>query len=323
MASLTEFELIARYFSRPAPDAVLGAGDDAALLAPAPGMNLAVTSDTLVAGVHFFPDAEPYALGWKTLAVNLSDLAAMGALPRWVLLSLTLPETNEAWLAAFAAGFYACAEKFSVCLVGGDTTRGALTFSVTALGEVAPGRALCRHGAKAGDDIWVSGYPGLAALALQEMEGKIALPDPLRPLCQKRLHMPEPRVALALSLLDLAHAAIDISDGLLNDLTHIARRSSLLAKVFVHCLPRMPAGVARETALSALLSGGDDYELLFTAAPEKRLELAGLAARLDLPLWRIGEMALPDSGGDPAARLVDMDGNTIPWGQGGYEHFVS
>ncbi|MCL2075061.1 MAG: thiamine-phosphate kinase [Betaproteobacteria bacterium] len=321
MAHPAEFELISRYFSRPTADAILGAGDDAALLSPSIGMMLAVATDTLVAGVHFFPCAEPFALGWKTLAVNLSDLAAMGASPRWALLSLTLPETDDVWLSAFAAGFYACAEKFSVSLVGGDTTRGSLAFSVTALGEVPAGYALCRHAAQAGDDVWVSGYPGYAALALKEIEGKITLPDSLRVLCQKHLHMPEPRVDLGISLTHLAHAVIDISDGLLNDLAHIARRSALEAKVFRHCLPRLPEGVARETALAAVLSGGDDYELLFTASPEHRPKLAKLGIELDLPLWRIGEMTLPEPNREPAARLFDPNGEEIAWTQGGYEHF--
>ncbi|MCL2021688.1 MAG: thiamine-phosphate kinase [Betaproteobacteria bacterium] len=323
MAQLAEFDLIHHYFSRPTANVTLGVGDDAALLSPSPGTTLAATNDTLVAGVHFFPATEPFALGWKTLAVNLSDLAAMGAMPRWTLLSLTLPEIDEAWLAAFAAGFYACAEKFSVSLVGGDTTRGPLAFSVTALGEIPAGYGLCRHTAKTGDDVWVSGYPGFAALALQEIEGKITLPDSLRALCQKRLHMPEPRVDLGLALIHLAHAAIDISDGLLNDLAHIARRSALEVKVFRHCLPRLPDGVAREMALTALLAGGDDYELLFTAPPEHRTELAKLAAKLDLPLRRIGEMALPEPDRKPAVRLVDADGKEITWVQGGYEHFIS
>jgi thiamine-monophosphate kinase len=321
MAHLAEFELIRRHFSRPVANALLGVGDDAALVAPSPGTTLAATSDTLVAGVHFFPDAEPYVLGWKTLAVNLSDLAAMGATPRWVLLSLTLPTADDGWLAGFAAGFYACAEKFAVGLIGGDTTEGSLAFSVTALGEVPAGYALCRHGAQAGDDVWVSGYPGLAALALKDIRGELALPDPLRALCMKRLHMPEPRVNLGLALLSLAHAAIDISDGLLNDLSHIARSSALEARVFLHCLPRLPEGMARDIALAALLSGGDDYELLFTASPDRRTELAKIAAELDLPLWRIGEMTPPAPDREPAARLFAPDGTEIPWAQGGYEHF--
>ena len=322
MAHLAEFELIRRYFSRPVADAVLAGGDDCALLTLTPGTTLAVTSDTLVSGVHFFPNAKPYALGWKTLAVNLSDLAAMGATPRWVLLCLTLPETNESWLSAFAAGFYACAEKFSVALVGGDTTRGHLAFSVTAMGEIPAGEALCRHTAEAGDDIWVSGSPGLAALALQEMEGKCVLPDSLRALCQKHLHTPEPRVQLGMALRKLAHAAIDISDGILNDLAHIARRSALEAKVFLPDLPQLPEGVARDVALTALLNGGDDYEIIFTAPPAHHPELTKIAAQLNLPLWRIGEMTLPNPDHEPAARLFDSNNKEIPWVPSGYEHFT-
>lgn len=289
----SEFELIARHFAGPTPGAVLGPGDDCALLQPSPGMELAVTTDMLVAGVHFLPDTDPEGLGWKTLAVNLSDLAAMGAKPRWVLLAGSLPEADEAWLAAFAKGFFTLARASQVDVVGGDTTRGPLNLCVTALGEVAPGQALRRDGAKAGDDLWVSGQPGLAALGLAQLQGKIELPEALVQRCLTALQRPRPRIALGLALVQrqLATAAIDISDGLLADVGHIAERSGVELRLNVGQLPLLPRGVDPLLAQRCQLAGGDDYELAFTAPAEKRMALAALAADLELPLWRIGYAA--------------------------------
>jgi thiamine-monophosphate kinase len=194
----SEFDLIRNYFTRPARHTALGVGDDAALITPAAGMTLAVSADMLVAGTHFFPDTDPLDLGWKTLAVNVSDMAAMGALPRWAFLSLALPTADEAWIAAFARGFFECAETFDVDLAGGDTTRGPMNFSVTLLGEVPAGQALLRSGARPGDDIWLSGTPGRAALGLRHLQGKLQLvgPEP----CLAALTRPQPRVALGLQL---------------------------------------------------------------------------------------------------------------------------
>jgi thiamine-monophosphate kinase len=314
-----EFDLISRYFHHPTPAALLGPGDDCALTQVSPGLELALTTDMLVAGTHFFHDTDPCDLGWKTLAVNLSDLAAMGAKPRWALLALSLPAANEDWLASFAAGFFACAQTFNVALVGGDTTRGPLTFCVTAAGEVPAGAALRRDKAQADDDLWLSGHPGLAALGLQHLRGEIELPEPLCRLCLKRLHAPQPRIALGLALRDHAHAVIDISDGLLADVGHIAERSNLTAEILLHQLPRLPDGVPRAIALEALLAGGDDYELAFTAVPEQRTALAHIAAELDLPLWRIGRMTATNS--KPCVQILDPEGKIVPWNSQGYDHF--
>ena len=317
----SEFELIARHFAGPTPGAVLGPGDDCALLQPSPGMELAVTTDMLVAGVHFLPDTDPEGLGWKTLAVNLSDLAAMGAKPRWVLLAGSLPEADEAWLAAFAKGFFTLARASQVDVVGGDTTRGPLNLCVTALGEVAPGQALRRDGAKAGDDLWVSGQPGLAALGLAQLQGKIELPEALQ-RCLTALQRPRPRIALGLALVQrqLATAAIDISDGLLADVGHIAERSGVELRLNVGQLPLLPRGVDPLLAQRCQLAGGDDYELAFTAPAEKRMALAALAADLELPLWRIGYAA--EGAG---VSLYDGDGAPLPpefMDQfKGYDHF--
>ena len=316
----SEFTLIDRYFARPTPQAVLGPGDDCALLAPSPGMELAITTDMLVSGTHFLPDTDPHQLGWKTLAVNISDLAAMGARPRWVLLAGSLPKADEAWIAAFADGLFACAKRYGVDLVGGDTTRGPLNLCVTALGEVPAGTALRRDGAQAGDDLWVSGQPGLAALGLAHLQGRASpLPETLAKRCVSALQRPRPRVDLGLALREsaLANSAIDVSDGLLADVGHIAERSCLDIEVCAAQLPHLPPGVDLALARDCQLAGGDDYELAFTAAPEKRIALAALAARLDLPLWRIGRAVV----GKGEVRLVDVDGQPVALTHKGFDHF--
>ncbi|MFZ5483122.1 MAG: thiamine-phosphate kinase [Pseudomonadota bacterium] len=263
----SEFDLIARYFTRPARTAILGVGDDAALLRPSPGRDLAISADMLVAGRHFFPETDPEGLGHKALAVNLSDLAAMGATPRWALLSLALPGPDEAWLAAFARGFHALADQQGVELVGGDTTGGPLNINVTILGEIPAGQALRRDGARVGDDLWVSGELGGAALALRQARGELSLPDPVLRDCRDRLDRPTPRVALGLALRGIAHAAIDVSDGLLADVGHVLARSGVAAEIWADRVP--VAWPGESMALSCALTGGDDYELCFTAAPEQ------------------------------------------------------
>jgi len=287
----------------------VGIGDDCALLRPDAGLELAVTTDMLVEGRHFRPGAEPEALGHKALAVNLSDLAAMGAAPRWVTLALALPAADERWLAAFARGFFALAERYGVDLVGGDTTRGpVLTINVTALGEVPSGVALYRAGARPGDDIWVSGELGGAALAL-------AHPD--LSAVADRLHRPEPRVELGERLRGLAHAAIDVSDGLAGDLGHILERSQVGAVIEYQSIPRPAAfGSFREIERDCVLSGGDDYELVFTAAHAQRAEIESLGHELRLPLTRIGAI---QSG---ATKLVVLDAAGKPMAhRGGFDHF--
>ncbi len=318
-----EFALIDRYFARPTPSAVLGPGDDCALLAPTPGMQLAVTTDMLVAGTHFLPDTDPLNLGWKALAVNLSDLAAMGAKPRWATLAGALPAVDEPWIAKFAEGFFACAAAHGVDIVGGDTTRGPLNLCITAFGEVAPGQALLRDGAKAGDLIYVSGRPGLASLGLAHLQGKLELPEPWRRLCQTALEKPRPRVTLGQRLLGLASAAIDVSDGLLADLGHIAKRSGIAAAVKLVQLPHLPKGAAydsipRALSLDCQLAGGDDYELCFTVPPALNLQIAPIAADLELPLWCIGQMTAGAAG---EVTVFDPDGLPIAFDHRGFDHF--
>jgi thiamine-monophosphate kinase len=290
---------------------VLGVGDDCALLRPDAGLHLAVTTDMMVEGRHFAADAAPRSLGHKALAVNLSDLAAMGAAPRWALLAIALPAADESWLAEFSGGLFGLAERFRVELVGGDTTRSALrTISIVAIGEVPAGLALYRSGARALDDIWVSGELGGAALALRR-------PDVVQ--MAARLHAPEPRVELGIGLRGLAHSAIDVSDGLAGDLGHILERSHVGAIVEYPRIPR-PAvfGTLRDAGLErdCVLSGGDDYELLFTAAPERRTSVEALARELDLALTRIG--TIEGAAGELVVR--DAQGKPIAH-RGGYDHF--
>lgn len=320
----SEFDLIARYFTRPAPQARLGVGDDAALLAVTPGMELAVSTDMLVAGRHFFPDADPYLLGHKALAVNLSDLAAMGAEPRWATLALALPAADPAWLERFSAGFFDLAARFRVDLVGGDTTRGPLNLSVTVLGEVAPGQALRRDGAKPGDDIWVSGELGGAALGLGQLLGELsadlALEADALSACLARLHAPEPRVALGRALAGLAHAAIDLSDGLLADLGHILERSGLGARVELAALPVHAAlrpRLSHPLARRCLLVGGDDYELCFTTAPDQAEAVRAAGRQAGVAVTRIGRIEP-----EPGLRLLDADGAPLEMRERGYDHFA-
>lgn len=323
----SEFALIDRYFARPTPSAVLGPGDDCALLAPTPGMELAITTDMLVAGTHFFPETDPRNLGWKTLAVNVSDLAAMGAQPRWALLAGSLPEADEGWIAAFAEGFHACAAEYGMDVVGGDTTRGPLNLCVTALGEAPAGEALRRSGAQAGHQIWVSGRPGLAGLGLAHLQGKVALPEPWRRLCLSALEKPRPRVALGLALRGLASAAIDVSDGLLADLGHIAERSGLAAAVQLVQLPILPKtddhlAIPRALALDCQLAGGDDYELCFTAPFAHHQAISHIAADLELPLWCIGEMVAAVPGEAGKVTVYDPDGHPVSFDHRGFDHFA-
>ena len=265
----------------------------------------------LVEGRHFLPGAEPRALGHKALAVNLSDLAAMGAAPRWVLLALALPVADEAWLAGFSQGFFALAERYGVDLIGGDTTRGPLlTISVTAAGEVPAGLALYRAGARVGDDIWVSGELGGAALALIHPE----IPD-----AAQRLHQPEPRIELGDHLRGLAHAAIDVSDGLVGDLHHILTRSEVAAVLNYRDVPRAAAFRTLknpELERDCVLSGGDDYELLFTAAPDRRDDLEALSRELKLRLTPVGSVV----GGKPKVTVLDENGRAMAF-RASFDHF--
>jgi thiamine-monophosphate kinase len=314
----SEFDLIRSHFSRKVRHTDLGVGDDAALLHLRPGMQLVVSTDMLVAGTHFLPDTEPEALGWKTAAVNISDIAAMAAEPRWITLALSLPTSDDKWVAAFAEGFAACCASFGVDWIGGDTTRGPLNLCATVFGEVLHGQAVLRSGAKPGDDIWISGTPGLAALGLQHLLEKIVLPDEARAACLSALYKPQPRVALGLALRGVASAMLDVSDGLLGDLGHILEQSHCGAQLEEAALPVHMLVAASHAAREALLNGGDDYELLFCADQAQRPFIEKLAEKLTLPLSRIGKI-IADNG----TFILNPAGFVEPLISNSYDHFCT
>jgi thiamine-monophosphate kinase len=317
----SEFDLIQHFFTRPTPSAVLGVGDDAALLQVSAGKLLAVSSDMLVAGRHFLPHTDPYLLGHKTLAVNLSDLAAMGATPRWATLALALPAADEAWLSSFSRGFFDLADRFGVDLVGGDTTAGPLNLCVTIFGETGS-RPLRRDAAQPGDDIWISGDLGGAALGLAHLLAETVLNGNDAAACLARLHQPEPRVALGFALAALPRvAAIDVSDGLLADLGHILQRSGVGADIELARVPAHPALAALlpESVLArrCLLAGGDDYELCFTApaVDANSIQTAGLAA--GVAVNRVGRITAA-----AGLRVIGPDGVQLLIEERGFDHFA-
>lgn len=319
--ALSEFELIRRFFTHSARHAVLGVGDDAAIVRARRGSDLVVTTDMLVAGRHFHRGADPELLGHKALAVNLSDMAAMGAAPRWATLAIALPRAEARWLAAFSRGFMRLARRHGVDLVGGDTTRGPLNICVQVVGEAPRGRALRRDRARPGDDIWVSGTLGDAALALAA--GRIGLAAREGRVLRAKLDAPEPRVALGIALRGVARSAIDISDGLVADLGHICERSRVAAVVGLERLPCsaiMTRHRHRPAARAAMLAGGDDYELCFTAGRTQRAVIAGIARRLGIRLTRIGNVVRRTRGTDPVT-VLDATGRPLAVKRAGYEHF--
>ena len=324
-----EFDLIARYFTRPARPGgavALGVGDDCALLTPAPGMQLAVSSDMLVAGRHFFADVDPEALGHKALAVNLSDLAACGARPLAFTLALSLPRVHEPWLAGFSRGMWALADAHGCELVGGDTTQGPLNICITVFGEVPAGQALLRSGARPGDDIYVSGTLGDARLALESLLGHIALPADMLALARQRLERPTPRVALGLALRGVASSAMDVSDGLLGDLSHILKASGVGASIDTHVTSHLIATDAYASSAIAqfdqqlihqcTLAGGDDYELAFTAPPARRAAVAAASQASSTPVTRIGTVSA-----EPGLRLLDARGQPVEHRYASFDHF--
>ena len=308
-----EFDLIRRFFQRPAaPGVVVGVGDDCAVLAPTPGAHWLVSSDMLVEGRHFLSTVDPARLGHKALAVNLSDLAACGATPRGFTLALSMPRADEAWLRGFAHGLWALADASGIPLVGGDTTQGPLNLCITVFGEAPPGQALLRSGARVGDDIWVSGQLGDARLALEVFRGTVALPGEAFEQVRQAMEIPTPRLGLGQALRGIATAALDISDGLLGDLGHILQASGVGAALDVDALPRSAVLAAQPPTLqqTCVLAGGDDYELVFTAPPGARLPEVGL------PLTRIGRIEA-----EPGLRVVNARGERVEHGLRSFDHF--
>jgi thiamine-monophosphate kinase len=329
---LSEFDLIDRYFTRRARThsrrAALGIGDDCALIAPAAGEMLAVSTDMLVEGRHFLPDVDPRALGHKALAVNLSDLAAMGAAPLGFTLAFSLPAPREAWLDAFSQGLFDLADRYDCELIGGDTTAGPLNVCITVFGSVPAERALRRDAAKPGDDVWVSGTPGDARAGLGLLRGEWTVDQAEDAAALRRaLEMPEPRVALGLALRGVARAALDVSDGLAGDLMHILERSNLGALIDADAPPKsaalakLPPDVQRRCALA----GGDDYELCFTAAPEQRAAVEAAAQHAAVRVTRIGTMTSLDSA-DPKRAVPSISwhhasGAPLNLTLQGFDHF--
>jgi thiamine-monophosphate kinase len=321
---LGEFDLIARYFTRPTRRAVLGVGDDCALLAPSAGMELAVSSDLLVEGRHFLSTVPAQALGHKALAVNLSDLAACGASPLACTLMLALPRVDDTFLHGFADGLFALADAHGIELVGGDTTAGPLTIGITVIGEVPAGRALRRDAARVGDDLWVSHPPGRgigdARLALEVFRDRVRLDGEAFAAARAAMERPQPRVALGIALRGVAHAAIDLSDGLSGDLGHVLQRSGVGALLQWSALPRSPVLAEQPLALQreCLLGGGDDYELLFTAPPVARAAVLDAARGTGVAVARIGEVQ-----GEPGLRVQWHDGSVTASRARGFDHFAT
>ncbi len=319
-AKLGEFDLIWRFFKAGSESmaqtqtnqVLLGIGDDCALLQPDAAQSLAVTSDMLVEGRHFFAGANPEWLGHKALAVNLSDLAAMGAKPVGFTLALALPHANTDWLAQFSQGLFRLAQQWQCPLIGGDTTQGPLTICITALGNIPAGSAIKRSGAQVGDDIWVSGTLGDARLALGALRKEWSLNPSSLEMVLPRMHEPEPRIALGLQLRGIASSALDVSDGLLGDLHHILNASQVNAEVRIDQLPtsRTLSEQSESLRRQCATNGGDDYELCFTAPASKRMEVASLSSAL-LPLTRIGCITSASNGTEPTLMLRDANGNPL------------
>ena len=322
---MNEFELIRRYFTRPARHAVLGVGDDCALIAPRAGFELAISTDMLVAGRHFLRDTDPEALGHKTLAVNLSDCAAVGAVPRYALLAGALPDANPDWLEGFSRGLFALADRFEVDLIGGDTTRGPLTLCVTIIGEVPAGQALLRSGARPGDTVWVSGELGAAASGLAILQGGLDLPDAERRHAIDALQRPTPRIELGIALRGIASSALDVSDGIVGDLRHILERSAVGAEIELARLPgpawlhaRLEPAATRHLALRCLLAGGDDYELCFTAPPSQARRVLEAGAQAGVAVTPIGHIAAGDG-----LTVLDEHGHPLDLsGLHAFDHFA-
>ena len=333
-----EFELIERFFKRSTPRAVLGVGDDCALLQPQPGMQMAISSDMLVSGRHFFADVDPRTLGHKALAVNLSDLAACGARPVAFTLALALPEARAKWLESFSQGLLALADTHGCELIGGDTTQGPLNICITVFGEIPTGQALLRSGAKPGDDIYVSGTVGDARLALDALLGRVELPGDVLARARQRLEQPMPRVALGMALRSIATAATDVSDGLLGDLGHILVQSRVGATIDTTSATSLIASHAYFTGasgknhlkltaqylLQCVLGGGDDYELVFTAPPAAKGAVQAAAQTSHTAVTRIGTITANDTAGAGSTnvRLIDAQGRSVPNTFTSFDHFA-
>ena len=312
----SEFEIIERYFKKKMRQTALGIGDDAAMINVQKNYQLAISSDMLVENTHFLKNTNPSHLGWKSLAVNLSDIAAMGATPKWATLSISLPKINHTWLKKFSEGFFKCADKFGIDLIGGDTTKGSLSISITIMGEIKKNTSLLRSGAKINDDIWVTGQLGLAAMGLANLQGKLKLPPRIKIKCIRALETPSPKTSLGAYLPRYANSCIDISDGLMQDLRHILKASKVGATLLLNNIP-CEKFIQASKQYQFVLNGGDDYELLFTAAKKNRSHIKKIAKRTNTPVSVIGSITE-----NQVLQILNEQGKSIKFNPKGFDHFA-
>ena len=312
----SEFEIIERYFKKKMKQTALGVGDDAAMIHVRNNYQLAISSDMLIENIHFLKNTNPSHLGWKSLAVNLSDIAAMGATAKWATLSISLPKINHAWLKKFSKGFFKCADKFGIDLIGGDTTKGPLSISITILGESKKDEALLRSGAKINDDIWVTGQLGLASMGLANLQGQLKLPPRIKMKCIRALEIPTPKTFLGSYLSRYANSCIDISDGLIQDLRHILKASKVGASLLLNDIP-CEKFIHTSKQYQFVLNGGDDYELLFTAAKKNRSFIKKIAKKTNTPVTMIGNITKKK-----ALNILSEQGKSIKFNPKGFDHFA-
>jgi thiamine-monophosphate kinase len=312
----SEFEIIERYFKKKMKQTALGIGDDAAIINVQKNHQLVISSDMLIETIHFLKNTNPSHLGWKSLAVNLSDIAAMGAKPKWATLSISLPKINHVWLKKFSEGFFKCANQFGIDLVGGDTTKGPLSISITIMGEIKKNQGLLRSGAKINDDIWVTGQLGLASMGLASLQKKLKLAPRLNAKCIKALEMPTPKVSLGYHLSRYTNSCIDISDGLIQDLNHILKASKVGATLLLNDIP-CEKFINTSKQYQFVLNGGDDYELLFTAPKKNRSYIKKIAKKTNTVVNIIGAITYKKD-----LKIVNAQGKSLTFDLMGFDHFA-
>lgn len=312
----SEFKIIERYFKKKMKRTALGIGDDAAIINVQNHYQLVISSDMLVENIHFLKNTNPSHLGWKSLAVNLSDIAAMGATPKWATLSISLPKINHAWLKKFSEGFFKCADKFGIDLIGGDTTKGPLSISITIMGESKKNKALLRSGAKINDDIWVTGQLGLASMGLANLQGQLKLTPSIKIKCIRALETPCPKISLGSHLSRYANSCIDISDGLIQDLGHILKASKVGASLLLNNMP-CEKFIHTSKQYQFALNGGDDYELLFTANKKNRAYIKKIAKKTNTPVTMIGSITKKKG-----LSILNEQGKSIKFNAKGFDHFA-
>ncbi len=312
----SEFEIIERYFKKKIKQTALGIGDDAAMINVQKNHQLVISSDMLVENIHFLKNTNPSHLGWKSLAVNLSDIAAMGSKPKWATLSISLPKINHLWLKKFTEGFFKCANQFGIDLIGGDTSRGPLSISITIMGEIKKNQGLLRSGAKINDDIWVTGQLGLASMGLASLKGKLKLAPRLKIKCLKALEVPAPKISLGSHLSRYANSCIDISDGLIQDLNHILKASKVGATLFLNDIP-CEKFIHTSEQYHFVLNGGDDYELLFTAPKKNRSNIKKIAKKTNTSVNIIGAITHKKD-----LKILNEQGKSVTFNLRGFDHFA-